>query len=189
MDKFSRTCIGLTLLVLSGSVSAIIIDNNIDADSLSGSEYVTTGSGLTLYDLLSSDVPPETDEERTLLNQAKRWARAIDNLLLLEQDGGLDAQQKQMLDAAPERLRAYLEKLELIRGGLTREQPEESIDQLLNQVVDAKVIEPKEIPTPRSETGTAENGHYESVPEPSTIALLGLGLLGIGAVRRLKKTV
>jgi len=33
----------------------------------------------------------------------------------------------------------------------------------------------------------AEDGNNESIPEPSTIALLGLGLVGIGAARRLRK--
>jgi len=32
-----------------------------------------------------------------------------------------------------------------------------------------------------------DNGDNGSVPEPSTIALLGLGLVGIGAARRLRK--
>ena len=35
--------------------------------------------------------------------------------------------------------------------------------------------------------GGGEGGDNGSIPEPSTIALLGLGLIGIGAARRLRK--
>ena len=41
-----------------------------------------------------------------------------------------------------------------------------------------------EIPVDGNGTG---NGDHGSIPEPSTIALLGLGLIGIGAARHLRK--
>ena len=43
-------------------------------------------------------------------------------------------------------------------------------------------------PPPPSGYGGGENMSEQSVPEPSTIALLGLGLVGLGVARRFKRT-
>ena len=187
MDKFIRTFLALALLTLSGSPAAIMIDSDIDANSLSGSDDVTTESGLSLDDLLSSGMVPQTDTERTLLNQAKRWARVIDNLLAEKAEGGLDAQQEKTLEGAPDRLRGYLEELEQHWG--ISPGPTESPQLVLLQETDLPDGGTQGSETPLNEKLTQDNGPRESVPEPSTIALLGLGLLGMGAIRRLGKSV
>jgi hypothetical protein len=162
MNKIKQILIGASLVALSGNAAAMMI--NID-----GTEYSSNIKSLlpVIERIVNNEQEiPITDRQLEKLTGLHQKYDRVTNRLALAKGGERMKKFNQLKPIRVSTWRAIKVNMSTWgHAGLPG-----SVSNLENLIA-----------------GVGEGGGNGSVPEPSTIALLGLGLVGIGAARRLRK--
>lgn len=166
MKNIRKLLIGLGLLFLSGNAAAIMIGGTVDA------EYKKMDLSMEDIAGLLRDYQAETKKESKYLNKANKKFNKLSGFLLKMTAADLSdkkaAKMERKQSKKEQKLVSILDKMGL------------ELTAFLVAGVD---------PDPANTTtgGGETEGDTKSVPEPSMIALLGIGLAGFAAACRLKQ--
>ena len=164
MNKLITALIGVGLLALSGNAAAIMIQGK-QVDNLDDVR------------MLLSAYTPDGKKQIKNLSKAGKIVEKVEAAMNKNKSAKKVGKKERKAEKR-------LAKLALNLSLLAQAAP-------LEVEIEPKppgIGEPEPGPGPDAGPGPGEPGDAESIPEPSIIALLGLGLIGIGAVRRFKKT-
>jgi hypothetical protein len=123
----------------------------------------------------------------------KKVAKTENKIYKFSLKSTLNTKQQKKLTKLEDRMVALLSG-RLYIPDFSNQQPTENNNKEELNIVEPNNVESivaeEEFPIEKTshEVGGADNQSGESVPEPSTIALLGLGLAGLGMARRFKRT-
>ena len=163
MNKIKRILIGAGMLALSGNAAAIIM-NGDGSKTFEYSDYADL-----IQDVIAGMYNDTSQDERRATRVAKKQLK-VDKKLVRLATADLSNNVENRINHRVTRLQSQIANI-LTKMDIMTKLPD-SVELALN-----------------GECGDSIgcNGDHESVPEPSTIALLGLGLVGIGVARRLRK--
>jgi len=157
MNKIKRILIGAGMLAMCGNAAAIII-NDDGSKTMEYADYADV-----IQDVIAG-MYNETEQDELYSFKVGKKQHKIDNKLLKLAEADTGSKRESNLQRRISRLQT---KIASILGKMN--------------IPDTVVLALNEC------SDDAKCDHNGSVPEPSTIALLGLGLVGIGAARRLRK--
>lgn len=163
MNKIKRILIGAGMLALSGNAAAIIM-NGDGSKTFEYSDYADL-----IQDVIAGMYNDTAQDERRSARVAKKQQK-VDKKLLRLATADLSNKVENRVTNRVSRLQTQIANI------LTK------MD-IMAKLPDSVVLALNDDCGESSSCGN-DNG---SVPEPSTIALLGLGLVGIGVARRLRK--
>jgi len=152
-----RILIGASMLALSGNAAAIIMND----DGSKTMEYSDYESMNIIQDVIAG-VYNETAQDQRRSDRIARKQTKLDTKLVKLATEDLSNKKERRLNRRVSRLQT-------------------KIATVLNKMDIMAKLDDSVIHAILGDTGN------ESVPEPSTIALLSMGLIGLGAARRLRK--
>jgi hypothetical protein len=164
MNKIKRILIGAGMLALSGNAAAIIM-NGDGSKTFEYSDYADL-----IQDVIAGMYNDTAQDERRSARVAKKQHK-VDKKLLRLATADLSNKVESRVSNRVSRLQTQIANI------LTK------MD-IMAKLPDSVVLALNGGDCGESARCDDDNG---SVPEPSTIALLGLGLVGIGVARRLRK--
>lgn len=181
MKNTQKLLLGLGLLLLSVNAAAIMISGTV------GTEFKTIDLSMDKIASLLSTYQADTKQESKLLKKANKKYRKIDSLVskLAGMTAAKAAKKNKKLLKKQQKLAAVMNKMNLdltayMVAAVNPPNPPTTPD---NNI-------PPTQPTGGQGTDTQSDpvytGDAKSVPEPSSIALLGIGLVGFAAARRLR---
>ncbi|MEN8205327.1 MAG: PEP-CTERM sorting domain-containing protein [Pseudomonadota bacterium] len=159
MNKIKQILIGAGMIALSGNAAAIMI-------SVGDTEYTNFKSlRPVIQDILGDDM--------TFTGQDAIYQARIEKKLNRFNNKGLKIKALRAAGGRSAKIKRLKVQRRSLKKGMMRNVARMDLAGLSGSISNLEAIIP--------------NGEPENVPEPSTIALLGLGLVGIGAARRLRK--
>jgi len=163
MNKIKRILIGVSMLALSGNAAAIIM-NDDGSKTMEYSDYADL-----IQDVIDGMYNDTAQDERRSARVAKYQTKVDKKLVKLAAED-LSNKRERRLERRVSRLETKIAKI-LTKMDVMAKLPD-SVVLALNGCGD-----------------DTRCGGNQNVPEPSIIALLGIGLIGIGVARRLRKKV
>jgi hypothetical protein len=165
MKNIRKLLIGLGLLFLSGNAAAIMIAGTVDA--------VSKKMDLSMEEIagLLDDYQPETKKQSKHLKKANKKFNKLSGFLL-------------------KMTAADLSDKKAAKKARKQSKKEQKLASLLDKMgldLTAFLVAGDPVPAVTTTGGGETEGDTKRVPEPSTIALLGIGLAGFAAARRLKQ--
>ena len=161
MNKIKRILIGVGMLAMCGNAAAIIINDD-------GSKTMEYADYADLIQDVIAGMYNETEQDALYSVKVSKKQAKLDKKLIKLAAADPGSNRESNLQRRVSRLQTKIAKI-LTKMDITAKLPD-TVVLALNECGDG-----------------ARCSDNESVPEPSTIALLGLGLVGIGAARRLRK--
>ena len=165
MENMQKILVGIGLLFLSGNAAAIMIGGTVDA------EYKKMD--LSMQDIagLLRDYQADTKKQAKYLKKANKKFNKLSRFLL-------------------KMTAADLSDKKAAKKERKKSKKEQKLASLLNKMgfdLTAFLVAGDPVPAVTTTGGGETEGDTKRVPEPSTIALLGIGLAGFAAARRLKQ--